>query len=682
VMLNKKVLALIILVLWAMPCMAEPEAPAAATKEPTIEPAKADMAAKVSAKADVAAKVSAKADVAAKVSAKADVAAKVSAKADVAKKVPAKAEPVAAEPAKVDVVAAAPATVEQKPAAPEKREPAKIHLAEPDEDTVDMVATAIEIERGRESLEQLEAQLRILQDSNKEIKEAHQRGGMLNRKTAKLAMHGIPDEVVSEGLKLKRFVTDKGLTFTVTAKNIPVLQLFEAMGKTAGVGMQIHTDVSRDDLLGRIWLDMVQVDIHTLLDIVAGTQGLGVSLDKDGIVVAPPTALTDKSIQTRLHEQAVEAYEKALIRYPSSREAPNAYMGIARFHMTSGPEMLALQNARRVIDQYPASTARSEALLMVAKCHERAKRYSDARGVYLRYLDQFPAANNAPGVMLRMASTWVSEGHSEQAKPIYEEVIRTYSDRKEGLMARMSLAECLAGQKRYEQAVAQLTLVESSGVKFGDPAKLRLMIAECRVRLGQFVPARNRLLKAMKYARSREMAEQAYYAMGDVFLAEGKPVSALEAYRGAMKQFPDGPRYDAAHLRICNVYLRMNLHLKVQQILNGLSRGGWATEDMRPIVLAMANYYLETGNSRQVIKLAMDRRWPHDPETDPEILILRGRAHLLGKSPRRARVLAITAARLTNDEMLKAQASALAGKCLLSMENPVLAAQAFGGRID
>jgi tetratricopeptide (TPR) repeat protein len=545
-----------------------------------------------------------------------------------------------------------------------------------------MVEKALELERGREALDQLKTQLETLEQSNAKILRARNRGGLLDPETAALAMEGIPDEVETETMRLKRFATEKGLAYDVSAQNVPVRQVLESISKTAGIGLQLHPDVSNDHLRARIWLNQTQVDIHSLVEVVAGTQGLGCVLDKDGMLVAPPTALTNKSVQMRLREQAVEAYEKALLRYPAGTEAPNAYLGLARYYVNSGQETMGLQNARRVIERYPDSKACPGALLLVASCHERAKRYPDARRIYQRYLERFAALERAPGVMLRMAETWIIEGHLDQAMPVLEDVIRAYPTRNEGLMARMKLAECLAAQGQDVQAVSQLTLVEKSGKTVGDPAKLRLLLAQCLVRLKQYVKARNRLLYAIHNAKSRDLAEEAYYAMGDVFLAEGKSVAALEAYGAAMQRFPDGPNHHLAPLRICNALLEMGLFIRVQARLEGLPDDLWAAREIRPIILTMAGYYLQNREPRRALALILDERLPFDPDTDPELLLLRARAHLQSESPRRAKAYAVNALRLTDDDALETQASILVGRCEQVMDNGVLAARAYAGMID
>ena len=287
----------------------------------------------------------------------------------------------------------------------------------------DLGKMAVDMVRESERLEQLRQLYTRLDESIKEILDIR-RGGLMSGKEKDVALTHIPATVVTDNLRVERTVTDKGLVYRIKAKHVAVLQVFEAVAKTAGVRLQIHPDIGREHLLGRIWVDLRNAEINEVLEIVAGTQSLGVTLDKGGILVAPVTALSDQVYEDRLRELAIESYHQALVRYPASAEAPWAYLGIARHYEASGFDSTAVETANRVVERYARSPACPAAMLFLARCHEKAGRFDEARKVYRLYLDNNPAANNLALVTLQVGESWMRDGKPSEAIPIFEEVVR------------------------------------------------------------------------------------------------------------------------------------------------------------------------------------------------------------------------------------------------------------------
>jgi len=544
----------------------------------------------------------------------------------------------------------------------------------------DLGKMAVDLAREGERLEHLRQLYKRLDESIKEILTIR-RGGLPSGKERGAALAHVPAAVITDNLRVERTLTDKGLVYRIKAKNVPVIQVFEAVAKTAGLRLEIHPDIGREHLLGRIWVDLRNAEINEALEIIAGTQSLGVTLDKGGILLAPVTALSDQAYEDRLHELAIESYHQALVRYPASAEAPWAYLGIARHYAATGFDAAAVETANRVVERYTRSPAWPEAMLFLASCHEKERRFDAARKVYRLYLDNNPAADNVALVTLRLGESWMREGKPSQAIPILEEVVRNWPKSKEMPLARTRLAECLVAQKQYERAVEQLKIVEAARERKVAGDELAMTIARCLVKLKRYESARARLLLVLKHSKSAKLAEEAYYGVGDIFLAEGKPVAALEAYTGAMRAFPDGRRRATAPISICRAYARMGLFMKVEDILTNLPESAWVMKELRPVIMALAGYYLEQGRNDDALQLMSDRRWPHDSETDAEVLLVRARALLANGTSRQALKCAKAAATLARDDDLRAAAKRVAGDCLRRLEYPVRAAMAYAGEI-
>jgi TolA-binding protein len=455
------------------------------------------------------------------------------------------------------------------------------------------------------------------------------------------SLANVPASVVSENLRVERTETDTGLIYTVSARNVSLLQVLEAVAKTAGLSLETR-QVPQDRLLNRLWMDLNGVEMSELLRIAAGTQSLDAMADGDGIVVAPLTALTDQPVEKRLRDLAVEAYQVALFKYPTSAEAPAAYLGIARHYAAVNFPTAAIQTAQNILDHWPKTSSAAipassdpvagstnvaeSALLLIGNCYESLRDYEMARKTYYRYADLFPGAEQVPAVMVMIAETWIKERKYGQAIPVLEEVLRQSPKSNSAPIARMRLAECLAEQHHYDQAVAQLELIEQDYASFPLRDERNLAMAECEMKLKQFGAARVRLKEVFEKSADPELAERAVYALGDSMLAEGKIVAALEVYRGGVSRFPEGARARLAQVRIAQTYLQMGLCSRAEETLKSLPDSWPVPAEMQPILISLAQYHLQKGQYERVLAMMAEPRWPHEHDADPQVLLLAAQA--------------------------------------------------------
>ena len=555
----------------------------------------------------------------------------------------------------------------------------------------------LEMETGR--LEQLKQQLHQLE---KYVKEGMQRRMDLSRDGTDTAsreqsLANVPASVVSENLRVERVEAENGLIYTVSARNVSLLQILEAVAKTAGLPLETR-QVPQDRLLNRLWMDLNGVEMSELLRIAAGTQSLDAMADGDGIVVAPLAALTDRPAEKRLRELAVEAYQQALFKYPASAEAPAAYLGIARHYAANNFPTAAIQTAQNILDRWPKTSAAGgpasfdsadgaanvaeSALLLIGNCYEALREYETARKTYYRYADLFPGAEQVPAVMVMIAETWIKEGKWAQAMPVLEETIRQWPKSDSAPFARMRLAECLAEQQHYDQAVAQLEIIEQNYASFPRQDELNMAMADCQMKLKQFGAARVRLKEVYEKSADPALAERALYALGDSQLAEGKIVAALEVYRGAVSRFPEGALVRLAPVRMAQAYLQMGLYSRAEEVLKSRPDSWPAPAEMQPILISLAQYHLQNGQYERVLALMAEPRWPYKYDADPQVLLLAAQAALGSGLVEPALEKATSAAALAKDEETRTQACRLIGECRSLMKEPVRAAMAYGGKTE
>jgi len=555
----------------------------------------------------------------------------------------------------------------------------------------DVITLADKIHRESLNLNQLQERLHKIDAQMNSIAATRQRRSRPSQEEARNRLLKAPTSFTTKSFHLERKVAGNDLIYSLSAKNAAPITIMEAIAKTAGLKLELHNEVAQDRAhSGRVSLEMKGTELQNMIEIVAGIQGLDAMLDEDSILVGPITALSSAPVEERLREMAVASYHRALFNYPDSNEAPEAYMGVSRYHKATKFYAAAIQTAEGVLERFPSSKAAAAALLMVGSCNETLGRYEETRKYYYHYVDSYPAADNLAEILVRIGHTWIKQAKWSQAVPVFEQVIRECSNSNQVPVARVGLAKCLAAGNQHEKALYQLQVAEqymNRGLQLPETSgeemnRLGLMIAETLMKLDRYGSARVRLKAIIEKSPSPLMAERAYCALGDIYLAEDNAVAALEMYHGAMTSFPSGALRIALPFRICRTYLQMGLYDKVIETIGSLPPEAMAYADMRDVALELIKYHLENKDYQRAITLIEDRRWPHDSEADPQVLMPLARAlYGTGKLDRAAEKAGI-AAKLAQSDEIRAEACLLIGECHRKKNEMHAAAMAYAGEVE
>jgi tetratricopeptide (TPR) repeat protein len=534
--------------------------------------------------------------------------------------------------------------------------------------------TALRLIEEQERVQQLRGKLKL---AEAQTAEADQTRFRLQKGLDTASLDRLPDSVTAEDMEVKRSLGTNGLVYDVTCSRVPAVQLLDAISATSGFPLDIHAETERDSLLGRVSLNVAQEDLADVLRIVCGTQGLGASLGERGITVAPISALSPVPVEKILREMAVESYQAALLRYPASRRAPMAYLGIARYYAKTGFEETAIETLQSLLNRDSQSEATGPALALMGDCLASLRRFNKARAAYYGYVDGYPGAPDVPAVLMKIGATWIEEKKWDQAIPVFESVFRAYSNASEAPYARMRLAECLTQQQQYEKALEQLKVLEQQSRQFAKHYELRLVLAECLMHLNRYGAARVYLKQVAEVSGDPLLAEKAGYILGDTFLAESSSLAAAEAYRSAMVSFPTGRLRPEAPLRLARVYLQMGLCARAEDYLRSVTGTGVAYSEVRPVIIEVARYHLDIGDAERALSL-LDQLPDRDASADTRLLAAEACLRI-GRIPQ-AMAHAGAAARLSpEDESLRSQAARIIGRCQEAVNKPVLAALAYGG---
>jgi len=550
----------------------------------------------------------------------------------------------------------------------------------PDE-TPDPLRLADDLEREQRVLENLESRLSRMESQVSGIVGARRRGAWAREEGKANPLADVPSRVDTKTLRLERTFQEDVLMYSIVANNAPASEILEAVARTSGRELQFHADLTRTHLAGRLNIALEHADILEAVEIVAGAQGLDAVVDDGSITVGPMHALADGPLPRRLRERAMAAYQRAILRYPAGAEAPDAYLGIARYYQAGGFHTAAIQTAATVLRDYPRAAAAGDAQLLVARSQYAVGRYGEARASYYTYVDSHPTATDHAAVKIQIADTFTKEEKLAQAVAVLEEVVREHPQSDHATTARLMLARCLAEEGDYEKALVQLRAAEKARKASHERAETDFMVVRCQMELGRTEQARSRLGDVIEKNPSLTVAERAYYLLGDTYLSENNGAAALEAYRGAALHFPDGRMRETLPARICRAYLAMSLYDMIESKIETMSPAEIQSPEMRPVLFALLRYRLDLGDTRAVLNLLGDPRWSNDVATDPDALLLAARAHMAAEQIEQCLDKAEAAARLSRDDDRRAEALRLIGACYRRRDNLAASAMAYAGEI-
>lgn len=491
-----------------------------------------------------------------------------------------------------------------------------------------------------------------------------------------------PASMVADNLEVERSQLDGRPVYRIVSRGATVLQTVQALARTLGVSLEIHPDTGRATMLARLQVNLANAEVPEVLEIIAGYQGLALVLDSQGLSVGPMASSTDLPMQKRLRQLALEAYQQALLRYPDAPDAPLAYMGIARYYAAEGFHDAAIQTLQRVVERHPTSAVAGQAFMLMGDCQQALRQYAAARATYYRHVDLHPGAADIPLALMKIGEMWLREDRWAQSVPVFETLVRQYPRSAQAPLARMRLAEGMMRDGEYERALDQIQSINAvlpTG-PLGD--EMRLLTAECLTRMKRNAEARACYRTLARSSTQQLIAERAYYALGDSFLADGQTLDALQAYRGAAQRFPDGALRPFAQLYLARAQLAMGLTRDLDRELRRLPDPAWARPEARTLILAAAQASLEAGDSGRVLEILYDTRWPHDMGTDAPLLLMEAKALLLAGSPDTALARSRSAAALAKDDAVRGEACRVAGECYALRKDTVRSAMACAGRVE
>lgn len=252
--------------------------------------------------------------------------------------------------------------------------------------------------------------------------------------------------------------------------------------------------------------------------------------------------------------QAIALFEQLLTESPdASRD--DARSPLADLYFTTGQYAKALAQYRTLANAL--GPHRERALFGWGWALVRVNEEAAAINVWKQALERFPTSRFAQAVRLAMGNLLLARGEHLAASTYYNEAARQGKD--EALMAR---AELLAGEAYADSKEYGLAISHYRAVPADSPLQEPAFYGEiwCTWQEGRFDEARRLVVAFLDRWPQSTYRGAAYYALGAIEAASGKPEAAEAAWHHALAVAPRSSWAEEAQYRLAKQAFETNDH--------------------------------------------------------------------------------------------------------------------------
>ena len=406
------------------------------------------------------------------------------------------------------------------------------------------------------------------------------------------------EEVVAEreDLFIKRREGNYGtILYSIKADLVSMEDILQTLASVSEKKIIIDEDIDKEEIASVLSIYLKDAPLVDIIDVILGAKGLEPIISESLIFVTLPAKLNVVTSYGYYQDKAIQAYQKAMIKYPEYEGIAQAYYELGNFYLASDFPSIALQEYRTIAANYSDHPLAKKSKFNEGKCYVELDDLEKARASYLGYVQRYPNESNVDDTYLIVGDLWRKQGNHEKAIENYNFVIKEYHDRDAVIFAHMRLGEVyldagdyslalqtFLGMKEKFQSESDMqayqsgdTILASDRLILPDEVRYELeyQIGNCYYLLGKYNDAISTLNNFVFYEKSNDVLEKAYYKLADCFFKTEDYLTAFQLYKGALAEHPDsslslqGLLYSGRSLRLMKM-----LDSAVEILNQGLSR--------------------------------------------------------------------------------------------------------------
>jgi len=402
--------------------------------------------------------------------------------------------------------------------------------------------------------------------------------------------------IENEGLSINRRKGKYGtVLYSIKADLISVEVILQALASTSSKKIIIDEDIDKEEIASVISIYLEDTPLIDIIDVILGAKGLEPIISESLIFVTLPAKLNVVSSYGYYQDKAIEAYQKAMIKYPDYEGIAQAYYELGNFYLASNFPSIALQEYRTVSANYSDHPVAKKSKFNEGTCYVKLDDLEKARGSYLNYVHKYPNESNVDDTYLIIGDLWRKQGNYKKAIENYNYVIKEYHDSDTVISAHMRLGKAYLDAGDYSVALQTFlsmkekfqsesdiqayrsgdTILTSNRLILPEEVRYELeyQIGNCYYLFGKYDEAISTLSNLVFYEKDNEVLEKAYYKLADCFFKTGDFLTAFQLYKGALAEYPDSSLSSQGFLYSGRSLRLMKMLDSAVEILNqGLSK--------------------------------------------------------------------------------------------------------------
>ncbi|MFQ5685523.1 MAG: tetratricopeptide repeat protein [Candidatus Scalindua sp.] len=399
-----------------------------------------------------------------------------------------------------------------------------------------------------------------------------------------------------EGLSINRKKGNYGtVLYSIKADLISVEVILQTLASASRKRIIIDEDIDKEEIASVISIDLEDAPLIDVIDVILGAKGLEPIISESLIFVTLPAKLNVVSSYGYYQDKAIQAYQKAMIKYPDYEGIAQAYYELGNFYLASDFPSIALQEYRTVSANYSDDPLAKKSKFNEGKCYVKLDDLEKARGSYLNYVQRYPNESNVDDTYLIIGDLWRKQGNYEKAIENYNFVIKEYHDSDTVISAHMRLGktyldagdyplalQTFLGMKEEFQSESDMQAYQSGDDILASDRlilpeevryELEYQIGNCYYLSGDYEEAISTLSKFVLYENGNSVLDKAYYKLADCFFKTEDFLTAFQLYKGALAEYPDSSLSSQGFLYSGKSLRLMKMLDSAVEILNqGLSK--------------------------------------------------------------------------------------------------------------
>ena len=400
----------------------------------------------------------------------------------------------------------------------------------------------------------------------------------------------------NEDLSINRKKGNYGtVLYSIKADLISMEDILQTLASASRKKIIIDEDIDKEEIASVISIYLKNTPLVDIIDVILGAKGLEPIISENLIFVTLPAKLNVVSSYGYYQDKAIQAYQKAMIKYPDYEGIAQAYYELGNFYLASNFPSIALQEYKTVTANYSDHPLAKKSKFNEGRCYVKLDDLEKARVSFLDYVQRYPNESNVDDTYLIIGDLWRKQGNYEKAIENYNYVIKEYHDSDTVIFAHMRLGKAYLDAGDYSLALQTFldmkekfqseseiqayqsgdTILTSDRLILPDEVRYELeyQIGNCYYLFGKYNEAISTLNNFVFYEESNDVLDKAYYKLADCFFKTGDFLTAFQLYKGALAEYPDSSLSSQGFLYSGKSLRLMKMLDSAVEILNqGLSK--------------------------------------------------------------------------------------------------------------